>query len=77
MGTRVYDLRHSYASIGGSGGLTLQIVGKLLGHTTARSTQRYVHFFDHALREATEKIGTVLTRTGKGVDVVKLRGVGS
>jgi integrase len=74
LGSRVYDLRHSYASIGGSGGLTLQIIGRLLGHTTAKTTQRYVHFFDHALREATEKIGKVIADAGKSAEVVRLRG---
>ncbi len=30
---RLYDLRHSFASIGAGGGLSLPIIGRLLGHT--------------------------------------------
>jgi len=57
---RLYDLRHSFASIGAGGGLSLPIIGKLLGHTQARTTQRYAHLADDPLREATERIGAVI-----------------
>jgi integrase len=40
-GVRLHDLRHTYASFGASGGLGLPIIGKLLGHTQASTTQRY------------------------------------
>ena len=40
---RPYDLRHSFASVGAGGGLSLQIIGRLLGHTQARTTMRYAH----------------------------------
>jgi integrase len=49
---RVYDLRHSFASIGAGGGLSLPIIGRLLGHTQARTTERYAHLADNPLREA-------------------------
>jgi integrase len=74
VGARVYDLRHSFASIGAGGGLSLPIIGKLLGHTTSRSTQRYAHLADDPLREATEKIGKVITGAGNGADLVRPRG---
>jgi integrase len=62
---RLYDLRHSFASVGAGGGLSLLVIGKLLGHTQARTTQRYAHLADDPLREAAEKITTVITGAGK------------
>jgi integrase len=62
---RLYDLRHSFASVGAGGGLSLPIIGKLLGHSQSRTTQRYAHLADDPLREAAEKITTVITGAGK------------
>jgi integrase len=58
---RLYDLRHTFASVGAGGGLSLPIIGRLLGHTQSRTTQRYAHLADDPLREAAEKIATVIT----------------
>jgi integrase len=74
LDARLYDLRHSFASIGAAGGLSLPIIGKLLGHTRTPTTARYAHLADDPLREATEKIGAVITGAGGGGNVVKLRG---
>jgi integrase len=71
---RAYDLRHTFASVGAGGGLSLPIIGRLLGHTQPRTTQRYAHLADDPLREAAEKITTVITGKGKGGAVVPLRG---
>jgi integrase len=71
---RAYDLRHTFASVGAGGGLSLPIIGKLLGHTQARTTQRYAHLADDPLREATEKIGAVIADNGKpGAEVVNIQ----
>ena len=72
---RLYDLRHTFASVGAGGGLSLPIIGRLLGHTQPRTTQRYAHLADDPLREAAEKIGRVITGAGKpGAEVRHLRG---
>ena len=71
---RLYDLRHTFASVGAGGGLSLPVLGRLLGHTQPRTTQRYAHLADDPLREAAEKITAVITGAGKpGADVVPLR----
>ena len=58
---RMHDLRHTYASILASHGLSLPIIGSLLGHTQAQTTQRYAHLMDDPLRAATERVGAVVS----------------
>ncbi|WP_046868081.1 tyrosine-type recombinase/integrase [Microvirga massiliensis] len=60
-GVRLHDLRHTYASILASDGLSLPIIGALLGHTQANTTQRYTHLLDDPLREATSRVGKAFT----------------
>jgi site-specific recombinase XerD len=38
---RIHDLRHSFASFAVAEGLSLPIIGKLLGHKKASTTERY------------------------------------
>ncbi len=62
---RIHDLRHTHASHLVSSGLSLSVVGKLLGHTQASTTQRYAHLADEPLREAAELFGS---KVGKRKD---------
>jgi integrase len=57
---RIHDLRHSFASHLVSSGVGLQIVGKLLGHVQASTTQRYAHLQDEALRSATNQLAKII-----------------
>ncbi len=59
-GVRLHDLRHTYASILASSGMSLQLIGRLLGHSTIVTTQRYSHLYDDPLREAVERVGKVV-----------------
>lgn len=54
---RIHDLRHNFASFGAGGGMGLPIIGKLLGHTQAATTQRYAHLDADPLRRASNAIG--------------------
>jgi integrase len=54
---RIHDLRHSFASVAAGVGLSLPMIGRLLGHTRAETTLRYAHLADNPLRQATEQIG--------------------
>jgi integrase len=54
---RLHDLRHSFASLGVGSGMGLPVIGALLGHKEARTTQRYAHLADDPLRAASEAIG--------------------
>ena len=51
---RWHDLRHTAASLMASKGVSLYTIGKVLGHAQAKTTQRYVHLTDEALRSAVE-----------------------
>jgi integrase len=71
-GARLHDLRHTYASVLASAGLSLPVIGALLGHSTPVTTHRYAHLFDDPLRAATERASAILT--GKApADVVPLK----
>ena len=63
---RLHDLRHSFASIAASGGLPLLMIGKLLGHTQAATTQRYAHLAADPLKAANEAIGKRIAAVMKG-----------
>ena len=54
---RLHDLRHTFASFGVNMGLSLQVVGKLLGHHDISTTQIYAHLADDPIRHANERIG--------------------
>ena len=54
---RLHDLRHSFASMAVAGGLTLPVIGALLGHTQPATTARYAHLADDPLKQAANLIG--------------------
>lgn len=54
---RLHDLRHSFASMGAADGMGLPIIGALLGHKRASTTERYAHLANDPLRKATDRIG--------------------
>jgi len=65
-GARIHDLRHTHASVGAGAGLGLPIIGKLLGHTQAATTQRYAHLDADPLRRASEHIaGRIVAAMGE------------
>ncbi len=53
---RLHDLRHSFASAGVNGGVSLAVIGALLGHNRVQTTSRYSHLSDDPIREASERI---------------------
>jgi integrase len=52
---RIHDLRHTYASMAVSGGMPIQMVGRLLGHSQLQTTMRYAHLADDPVLEAAQQ----------------------
>lgn len=59
-GLRIHDLRHNFASVGAMGGMSLPMIGKLLGHLRTETTARYSHLADDPIKAANERIGARL-----------------
>lgn len=63
-GTRLHDLRHTAASMMLQHGATLAEVGRALGHTSARTTERYAHVTDAGMQRAADLLGAAVARAG-------------
>jgi integrase len=57
VGVRLYDCRHSFASQAALAGHNLPMIGALLGHTVAATTQRYVHLVGDPAAAAAQDVG--------------------
>jgi len=76
---RLHDLRHSYASLAAGRGVSLQMIGKLLGHRVTATTARYAHLARDAAAAINDELGAAMTAAiAKGgapapANVVKLK----
>jgi integrase len=57
---RLHDLRHSYASLAAGRGVSLQMIGKLLGHKVTATTQRYAHLTRDAVASVNDELGAAM-----------------
>lgn len=57
---RLHDLRHTYASVAARGGFSLPMIGALLGHMEAQTTQRYAHLVGNPVQAAAEQVGEAI-----------------
>ena len=58
---RIHDLRHSFASVAAGTGMSLPMIGKLLGHSQPVTTARYAHLATDPVRAASNLIGAEIT----------------
>lgn len=63
---RLHDLRHSYASAAVAGGMSLPMIGALLGHRDVKTTARYAHLSDDPLRTAAAQVGGRISSAMQG-----------
>lgn len=64
---RLHDLRHSFASIAIRQGMSLDLIGKLLGHALPETTARYAHLADDAILDAADRVCSSLATALGGV----------
>ena len=58
---RLHDLRHAFASVAASSGMGLPIIGKMLGHTQAATTQRYAHLASDPVKAAAAAVAAKIS----------------
>jgi integrase len=63
---RLHDLRHAFASVAASAGMGLPIIGKMLGHTQAQTTQRYAHLASDPVKAAAAAVADKIVAAMKG-----------
>ena len=61
LNVRLHDLRHSFASFAIADGASLFMVGKVLGHKQARTTEIYAHLSDDPLKQVANKAAARLS----------------
>jgi integrase len=71
---RLHDLRHAFASVAASSGMGLPIIGKMLGHAQAATTQRYAHFADDPVKAHVATVAGMIAQAmeAKAVDPGKV-----
>ncbi|MBL4830022.1 MAG: site-specific integrase, partial [Aliivibrio sp.] len=60
---RIHDLRHSFASNAIALGMSLPMVGKLLGHTQIQTTARYAHLASEPVKEAANLVAQSIAQS--------------
>lgn len=74
---RLHDLRHAFASVAVAGGMSLVMLGALLGHRETRTTQRYAHLADDPQKAAAGlvagRIAEAMTPPSGGAEVVPIK----
>lgn len=66
---RIHDLRHAFASVAASSGMGLPIIGKMLGHTQASTTQRYAHLASDPVKAAAASVAGKIADAFRGGSV--------
>lgn len=72
---RLHDLRHSFASVAAGGGMSLPVIGALLGHSQPQTTQRYAHLSADPLKAASDAVGERIAAAmgpANSADIVRL-----
>jgi integrase len=60
LDVRLHDLRHSYASLSAGRGVSLHMIGKLLGHKVPATTRRYAHLARDVVQAVNDNLGAAM-----------------
>ena len=71
---RLHDLRHSFASVAASGGQSLIVIGKMLGHSQPATTARYAHLADDPVKAASDAVGARIAAAMNAGKAARLSG---
>ena len=63
---RLHDLRHGFASVAVAAGSSLYILGKVLGHKAARTTERYAHLDVDPIRAVADSTARKIAAAMRG-----------
>lgn len=70
---RWHDLRHTHATLLRQAGAALEIVQRSLGHKSIKTTQRYAHVADSEMRDALQKLPTLIHNSEGSDNVIPLK----
>lgn len=62
---RIHDLRHSFASVAAAQGLSLPVIGALLGHSQPATTARYAHLASDPIARANATVSDQIAQALK------------
>jgi integrase len=65
-GVRLHDLRHAFASVAAGSGMSLPIIGKMLGHSQPATTARYAHLASDPVKAAAAAVAGKIEGAMKG-----------
>jgi integrase len=65
---RLHDLRHSFASVAAAGGMSLPLIGSLLGHKQAQTTLRYAHLGADPRLAAADAVAATIAASMNGAN---------
>lgn len=57
---RIHDLRHTFASFAAASGMSLHMIGKLLGHSSTQTTRRYAHLAEGTVKIAANDVASTI-----------------
>ncbi len=71
---RIHDLRHTFASLAAAEGQSLYLIGKALGHSQSRTTERYAHLAAESIRRLGDVVADKIaaSRPNRRVDLANV-----